>query len=134
MVRAMVLTPLTTQQSGIPPASSILASLGCKVLQVVRLALVCFQPQHIAGSSILTIHIFVRPGRLPATSAGSTALGGREFRCSLSASLFFCNERCGPRAYRVWGGIPIVLLEGYVPVGRAKRGRSLRAVYRSVGW
>ncbi|HKU28046.1 MAG TPA: hypothetical protein VJQ54_21435 [Candidatus Sulfotelmatobacter sp.] len=30
----MVPTPLTTQQSGIPPASSILASLGCKVLQV----------------------------------------------------------------------------------------------------
>ena len=31
VVRAMVLTPLPTQQSGIPPASSILASLGCKV-------------------------------------------------------------------------------------------------------
>ena len=33
MVRAMVPTPPTTQQSGIPPASSILATLGCKVLQ-----------------------------------------------------------------------------------------------------
>ena len=56
MVRAMVLTPLATQRSGIPPASSILASLGCKVLQVVRLALMCFRPRSNAGSDILTIH------------------------------------------------------------------------------
>ncbi|HGO6073954.1 TPA: hypothetical protein ACK3O9_005978, partial [Burkholderia cepacia] len=53
VVRAMVLTPLPTQQSGIPPASSILASLGCKVPPVAFHALAAFAS---AGQQIDTLY------------------------------------------------------------------------------
>ena len=55
VVRAMVLTRRTTRRSGIPPASSILASLGCKVLQAARFAFMCFHSRSIAGAGTLAV-------------------------------------------------------------------------------
>ncbi len=61
VVRAMVLTPLPAPRSGIPSARSILATLGCKVLQGRSCDCVLHKPQtarHFFCSRICVIRLF----------------------------------------------------------------------------
>ncbi len=61
VVRAMVLTPLPAPRSGIPSARSILATLGCKVLQGRSCDCVLHKPQtarHFFCSRICVIRSF----------------------------------------------------------------------------
>ena len=128
VVRAIVLTPLITPRSGIPPASSILASLGCKVLH--RNSHACAFRTRPTNQAPQSLH--VRPG---ATGISLIACmwSARRLREPIPIALKRRKWTYRPSEARteLAGGIPLCgVVRGVRPLARTTPGSQLAPTLR----